>query len=164
MVERRRRTSVQDGLLFAAGSCFLLGTSVTVADVFLRSVTGTNLPAAIELTSLSIGLGALLSMPVCYANRSHVNAKLLSEMSPRRFRRPLGLLGAVVSVGFALLLLVIMGENTASKVGSPETTSDLGLSMPVALSVVTFALAISFVGALIGLRSEWRSGRKELKR
>ena len=164
MAARRPKISVHDGLLLAAGSCFLLGTTVTVVDVFLRSVTGTNLPAAIELTSLSIGLGALLSMPVCYAKRSHVNAKLLSEMSPRRFRRPLGLLGAVVSVGFALLLLVIMAENTASKLGSPETTSDLGLSMPLALSVVTFALAVSLVGALIGLKSEWRSGRKELKR
>jgi TRAP-type C4-dicarboxylate transport system permease small subunit len=61
-------------ILAAAGLCFLFGTGVTVVDVALRAVAGSNVPGAIELTSLSIGLGALLSMPVCYAKRAHVTA------------------------------------------------------------------------------------------
>lgn len=143
--------SISKTLLYAAGACFLFGAGVTVLDVAMRTTAGANVPAAIELTSLSVGLGALLSMPVCYAKRSHVTAKLLSEMAPRQFRRPLGGLGALVSVGFAALLLIIMGENTLSKLGSPETTSDLGLPMPVALGVVTLSLIAALVGAVAGL-------------
>lgn len=150
MVEHPVKKYVSKSFLVAAGACFLIGTGVTVADVIVRAVAGKNVPAAIELTSLSIGLGALLSMPVCYAKRTHVTAKLLSELSPNRFTRPLGIVGALGSLIFAALLMWIVGENTLSKLGSPQVTPDLGLSMPLALIVVTLALAASLVAALAG--------------
>lgn len=150
---------ISNGLLGLAGICFLFGTGVTVADVVLRAVAGTNVPAAIELTSLSIGLGALLSMPVCYAQRTHVTAKLLSEVSPLRFAYPLGIVGAAVSVVFAALLLWVVGSNALSKLGSPETTADLGLPMPVLLLAVTAALAAGLVAAVAGLRFALRNER-----
>ncbi|MGR3378922.1 TRAP transporter small permease [Salipiger abyssi] len=154
MIPARLKSSVSRVLLYAAGACFLFGTGVTVLDVAMRAIAGANVPAAIELTSLSIGLGALLSMPVCYTKRSHVTAKLLSEMAPQRFRRPLGGLGALISVGFAAVLLFLMAENTLSKLGSPETTSDLGLPMPIALGIVSLSLLAALVGAVIGLVAE----------
>ncbi len=149
-------TGASKALLYVAAGCFLLGTGVTVVDVALRALSGTNVPAAIELTSLSIGLGALLSMPVCYARRTHVTANFLSELMPQLFLRPLGLLGAVGSVIFALILLWIAGENALSKLGSPETTSDLGLPMPIALSVVTLTLVLALIAAIAGLIHELR--------
>lgn len=151
--------TLSHGLLYAAGGFFMIGTAVTVADVALRATTGANIPAAIELTSLTIGLGALLSMPVCYAYRSQVTAKLLSELKPNIFQLPLGILGAAVSVGFAALLFWIMTDNALSKLGSPETTSDLGLPMPLALSIVALTLGAGFAAALIGLVAELRSHR-----
>lgn len=141
---------VSNGFLALAGICFLFGTAVTVSDVCLRAVAGTNIPGAIELTSLSIGLGALLSMPVCYAKQGHVSARLLSELAPARFARPLGLLGSFVSLGFAGLLLWAVGGNALAKIGSPETTADLGLPIPIALIVVTFALLAAFLAAIVG--------------
>ena len=63
-----------------------------------------------------------MSMPVCYALRSHVTAKLLSELMPNLFLRPLGRLGAVASLFFAIVLVWIVGSNAISKFGSPETT------------------------------------------
>lgn len=137
--------------LAAAGACFIFGAGVTVGDVMLRAVAGKNVPAAIELTSLSIGLGALLSMPVCYAKRTHVTARLLSELSPGRFSRPLGLVGGAFSLIFAALLLWIVAGNAISKLGSPETTADLGLSMPLALFVIALALTAALLAALAGL-------------
>lgn len=148
--------ALSTSFLYSAATCFLLGTGVTVVDVALRATTGANVPAAIELTSLSIGLGALLSMPVCYARRSHVTAKLLSELSPRRFGRPLGVIGALVSIGFAALLMWIMAENTLSKLGSAQTTSDLGLSMPVALCAVALTLIAALIAAIAGFILEIR--------
>ena len=48
-----------------------------------------------------IGFGALLSMPVCYERRTHVCAKLLSEINPVLFVRVLGLFGTLASLAFA---------------------------------------------------------------
>lgn len=143
-------------LLGGAAGCFLLGAGVTVVDVILRATAGLNVPGAIELTSYSIGLGALLSMPVCYTTRTHVTAKLISELAPGRFARPFGLLGTAASILFAAALLWIVAKNTLSKLGSPETSPDLGLPTPVLLVVMTATLAVAFVAALAGLWLELR--------
>ncbi|MGB0661147.1 MAG: TRAP transporter small permease [Mangrovicoccus sp.] len=145
--------------LGAAGACFLFGAGVTVGDVALRALASRNIPGAIELTSLSIGLGALLSMPVCYAMQSHVTARLLSELMPNRFRWPLGLTGAVVSTLFAAVLLWVMGHAAIDKIGSPETTADLGLPIPTATAIVAAALLACLVAALAGLRYALKNDR-----
>ncbi|MBW6417594.1 TRAP transporter small permease [Celeribacter sp. PS-C1] len=153
------KTLISHGFLAGAGACFLFGTGVTVGDVALRAIVNKNIPGAIEMTSLSIGLGALLSMPVCYAKRTHVTAKLLSELSPNRFTYPLGLVGALASAVFAAILVWIVAENAIEKLGSPETTADLGLPIPVLITIVALALAASLVAALAGLRFALRNER-----
>lgn len=155
---RKTNPLISVALLSAAAGCFLLGTGVTVADVILRKLGGINVRGAIELTSYSIGFGALLSMPVCYALRSHVTAKLLSELMPTLFLRPLGRLGAVASLVFAGLMVWIVGANAVSKLGSPETSADLGLPMPAMLSVVAVTLAAALFAAGVGVWLEWRRG------
>ncbi|MBB96916.1 MAG: hypothetical protein CML68_20250 [Rhodobacteraceae bacterium] len=150
---------VSEVLLALAGACFLVGMIVTVADVILRAVANRNVPAAIELTSLSIGLGAILSIPVCYGKRAHVTAKLLSEVSPARFSEPLGVVGGLASVVFALMLFWIAVQDALSRMGSPETTADLGLSRSVAAWVVTAALAAGPVAAVVALWSFARARR-----
>ncbi len=159
MIHSKLKKRVSNVFLGGAGVCFLFGTAVTVGDVALRAIANKNIPGAIEMTSLSIGLGAVLSMPVCYAKRTHVTAKLLSELSPNRFTYPLGVLGAIASAIFAGLLLWVMGENAFEKLGSPETTADLGLPTPVLLSIVAVALAACGVAALAGLRLALRNER-----
>ncbi len=144
------------GFLLSAGVCFIFGTAVTVSDVILRATSGTNVPAAIELTSLSIGLGALLSMPIGYLYRAHVTAKLLSELSPTRFGRPLGIVSTVTSLIFAALLAWIMGRNAFEKLGGPQTTPDLGLPLDMALIVVAVTLGLAVIAAAYGLVSTLR--------
>ncbi len=159
MSGRSAKKAVSRVFLGAAGACFLFGTAVTVGDVLLRAAASRNIPGAIELTSLSIGLGALLSMPVCYAMQSHVTARLLSELMPNRFGRTLGLVGAVVSAGFAALLVWIMGHAAIEKIGSPETTADLGLPIPAATAIVAAAMAACLAAALAGLRYALKNDR-----
>ncbi|TNE65200.1 MAG: TRAP transporter small permease [Rhodobacteraceae bacterium] len=150
---------ISNGFLAGAGVFFLFGTGVTVGDVALRALADKNIPGAIEMTSLSIGLGALLSMPVCYAKRTHVTAKLLSELSPNRFTYPLGVVGAIASTVFAALLVWIVAENAIGKIGSPETTADLGLPIPVLITLAALSLAACLVAALAGLRFALRNER-----
>lgn len=145
-------------LWFAVGF-YLLGAGVTVLDVTLRTVIGGSVPASIEITCLSIAMGALLSIPECYVSRSHVSAKLFSEMSPERFARPLGLLGAVLSLALAGLLTWIMTSFAMNRWNSIETTIDLRLPLSFLMSVVAFCFWLALAAAVIGL---WRelTGRR----
>lgn len=147
---------IQSLLLGTAAGCFVIGAGATVLDVILRRTAGVNVPAVIEFTSFVIGLGALVSFPVFYAQRSHVTAQLLSELRPRTFSRPLGLFGVFVAMIFAVILFVVMADNTWSKLGSPELSRDLALPMPVLLGIVTVILGVSAVAAIIGMIAELR--------
>ncbi|WP_233192977.1 TRAP transporter small permease [Acidimangrovimonas sediminis] len=153
---RSKAPRVSTVFLAAAAGCFMLGAGVTVADVVLRAVAGRNVPAAIETTSLLIGLGALLSIPVSYAMRTHVTARLLSEMAPGRFARPLGRFGALMQLLFAGVLCAIMAVNLWQKWASPERTPDLNLPMPPLWAVVALTFLAALVAALAGLVLEWR--------
>lgn len=139
----------QASLLLAA-ACFLLGTGATVIDVLLRAFLDRNLPGVIEFTTLVIGLGALLSIPVCYLRDTHVTARLLSEMKPALFRRPLSILGAAFSLVFSLVLALTMALGAAEKWGGPETTSDLQLRVDWLIAIV----GLTFVAALAA--AAWR--------
>lgn len=114
------RYTAAEYLLAGAAAFFLLGAAVTVADVVLRATMGLNVPAVIEVTTFSIGLGALLSIPTCYLRRTHVTAKLLSELKPGLFARPLGQLGAVVSVLFTAVLAWVMTGNALENGAGPN--------------------------------------------
>lgn len=159
---RRIEARLTHALLGVAAGSFVLGAAVTVVDVAARGLASANVPGAIEITTFLIGFGALVSMPVCYAQRNHVTAKLLSEISPNRFARPLGRFGAAGSVVFAAMLLWMLGENTLDKIGSPETTRDLGLPMPALLWIVSGTLALALIGALAGLWHAYAGGRRNV--
>ena len=131
-------------LLFAAAS-FLVGAAATVLDVVLRATTGGNLSGVIELTTLSIGFGSLLSIPVCYHQNTHVSARLLSELKPALFARPLGFVGALFSLLLATLLAAIMTLYAIGKWGGPETSPDMQLPMDMLLAIT----ALAFVAALV---------------
>lgn len=134
-------------VLFAATLCYLAGTATTVGDIVARTLFGRSVPGAIELTTLLIALGAMISMPACYAYRGHVTAKLLSELSPRRFARPLGVLGAFVSLVFAVVLFGMQALNLSEKIGSPQVTNDLALPVWKLLLVVVVALGLAVLAA-----------------
>ena len=145
--------------LILAATCFLIGASATVVDVLVRAVANRNLPGVIEITTLSIGLGALLSMPVCYMNDTHVTARLLSELRPGLFQRPLRAFSAVFALIFAGIMAAIMGHFAIGKLGGPETTSDLQIRMDVLQVVVFLTFLAAFLAALVRILRLVRGGQ-----
>jgi TRAP-type C4-dicarboxylate transport system permease small subunit len=139
---------LSQALLLIAAASFLLGAAATVFDVVLRATTGGNLSGVIELTTLSIGFGALLSIPVCYQQNTHVAARLLSELKPNLFERPLGFFGALFSLLLAALLAVIMTLYAISKWGGPETSPDMQLPMDMLLAITALAFVVALVAAV----------------
>jgi len=145
-------------VLVASAICFLAGAGLTIVDVALRNLGDGAVPGVIELTTLLIGLGALLSMPACYGARSHITARLLSEMSPR-LARPLGVLEAVCSLALAVLLCGIFVITALEKLGGVETTRDLGLRADVLWVVAAATFVASALAAVIGLARALRGPR-----
>ncbi len=145
--------------LLAAAVCFLAGAGATVLDVLLRAVWNESLPGVIEMTSLSIALGALLSIPVCYLRGTHVTARLLSETNPQLFQRPLSVLGSILSVVFAGVLAGMVTLNAFEKWGGPETTRDLQLPMSVLLAVTAFGFVVALLAAVANVAGELSRGR-----
>ena len=150
---KEKKSLWRDAILWLAVAFYLLGAGVTVLDVALRSLLGGNVPGSVEITCLSIAMGALLSIPECYESRRHVSAKLFSEMSPEKFARPLGLLGALLSLILAAVLTWIMTRFAMNRWNSIETTIDLRLPMSLLMSVVALCFWLALVSAVIGL---WR--------
>lgn len=148
-----------NAVLWAAVVFYLLGAGVTVLDVAMRGILGMSVPASIEITSLSIAMGALLSIPECYARRTHVSAKLFSEMSPNRFARPLGLLGATLALIFAIVLTWIMTNFAMIRWNSIETTIDLRLPLSALMAVVALCFWLALVAAVLGVWRELRGHR-----
>lgn len=137
-------------MLVAAAVCFLLAALLTFSDVVLRAVASKSIPAGVEITALLIGLGAVLSIPHCYATNSHVTAKLLSEFFPKVLGRPLFIIGSIGSIIFATAMFGTMAVNTYEKLGSAETTPDAGLRIYVLLIVVSIGFLISLIGSFLG--------------
>ncbi|MGB1091190.1 MAG: TRAP transporter small permease subunit, partial [Oceanobacter sp.] len=88
------------GMLLFSAICFLIGSFITLSDIGLRSLANSNLDAAIELTTLTIALGALVSIPMTYAREGHITARLISEFSPPVVGRFMRIQGALMSLLF----------------------------------------------------------------
>lgn len=153
------KPALSDTILWGAVAFYLLGAGVTVLDVVLRTTLRMNVPSSIEITSLSIAMGALLSIPECYSRRSHVSAKLFSEMSPERFARPLGIFASLLSLIFAALMAWIMTRFAISRLGSLETTIDLRLPLSFLMSVVAMCFGLALIAAVLGLWRDVTRGR-----
>lgn len=137
-------------LLLLAGFFFVAGALITVADVAMRAFSSASVPAVIEITTLLIGIGAVLSMPVCFLKDRHVTAKLLSEFIPAMGRK-LSFLAATLSILFAALLTFMMGKNALSKWSGFESMPDTGLPVAWLLALIAVIFAISVVAALQAL-------------
>lgn len=149
-------------LLLSASGCFLVGAGITLSDIGARALFNSHINGAIELTTLTIALGALLSMPVAYARRGHITAKLLSEFSPLWVNKSLGILGASLSVLFATLLLVACGLQLIEQFGSPEITPDTGIPIYILLSIVVFTLLLALMASLYAAAQSF-DGTKSVK-
>ncbi len=133
--------------LLLSALCFLLGALMTVLDVFLRAIWNANLPGVIEATALSIGLGALLSMPACYLKDANVTARLFSELKPKLFKRPFLIVGSSFSLVFAISLFYIMTTYVIESWGTPESTPDLGFPKDLLLLLISVSFFIAILAA-----------------
>ena len=146
----RMRTDIWSNLLLAISAlCFLFGASATVLDVVLRAVANSHLPNVIEITTLSIGLGALVSIPVCFLKDTHITARLLSELKPNLFLVPLARFGVLFSILFVGIMVYITGSYAVEKWGSPERTPDLRLKMDVLVAIVFLTFMVSLVAVIV---------------
>ncbi len=155
----RFSNAVMSTLLLVAAGFFVAGAAVTIADVLARALFSSNVDSAIELTTLFVGLGALLSMPTCFAGLEHVTAKMISEFLSGRSGAVLTVFGALLSIAFVVLLFVFSVQSAWEKAGSLQATPDIGLRVSTLWIVVAAALGLAVLAAFRGLLAALGRGK-----
>ncbi len=148
---RRITDAAMSMLLLVAAGFFVAGAAITIADVLARALFSSNVDAAIELTTLFVGLGALLSMPMCFARLEHVTAKMISEFLSGRRGAILNIFGALLSVVFVAALFLFTAQSAWEKFGSPQTTPDIGLRVSWLWIIVAGSIGLSVLASIRGL-------------
>lgn len=139
-------------LLIAAAFCYLAGAFATIVDVVLRATVNSHLPNVIEVTTLTVGAGALISIPVCFLNGTHVTARFLSELKPDLLLKPLGYINVLFACVFTVVMALVTGLHAFEKWGGPERTADLQLSLDNFLMIVFLIFCGSVIAALARLK------------
>jgi len=138
-------------LLMLAATCFVGGAGVTIADILYRSVSGSNVASAIEITTLLVGLGALLSMPPCYASLEHITAKMITEVVAKESAKRLGIFGALLSIAFAGMIFFFALLGALERFNSVQVTPDLKLEIWWLWIILAASLGLSFIASIRGL-------------
>lgn len=146
-------------LLLAAAASIGMAATVTIVDVVGRFLFNSTLQGAIEISTLFIALGVLLSMPVVFTNNENISAELIRSFLSKPLVLAMNLLSGVTSLGFIALLMWIEGRELSRSWGGFRTMPDTGFPFDKALLVVTAALILTTVGALFGFHAMMKKGK-----
>lgn len=146
-------------LLLAAAASIGMAATVTIVDVVGRFLFNSTLQGAIEISTLFIALGVVLSMPVVFTNNENISAELIRSFLSKPLVLAMNLLSGVTSLGFIALLMWIEGRELSRNWGGFRTMPDTGFPFDKALLVVTAALILTTVGALFGFHAMMKKGK-----
>jgi TRAP-type C4-dicarboxylate transport system permease small subunit len=146
-------------LLLAAAASIGLAATVTIVDVVGRFAFNSTLQGAIEISTLFIALGVVLSMPLVFSINENITAELIRGLLSKPLVMAMNLLSGVTSLGFIALLTWVEGRELSRSWGGFRAMPDTGFPYDKALLVVTAALVLTTVGALFGFRAMMKKGK-----
>jgi TRAP-type C4-dicarboxylate transport system permease small subunit len=97
-------------LLLAAAASIGLAATVTIVDVVGRFAFNSTLQGAIEISTLFIALGVVLSMPLVFSLNENITAELIRGLLSKPLVMAMNVLSGVTSLGFIALLTWIEGR------------------------------------------------------
>lgn len=142
---------ITTALLLCAAVAIGMAAGVTLVDVTGRFLFNRTLQGAIELSTLFVGLGVALSMPVVFTANENITAELIRGMLSRRWVMALNMLSGTASIGFIAFLTWIESRELTRNWGGFRVMPDTGFPYDKALLIVTAAFVLSTIGALFGL-------------
>lgn len=143
----------------------LLGGVVLVAVVLINvlSVTGSIVwkpfPGDFEMTEVGVAVAAFAFLPYCQLTGSNVTADIFTAGASPRWIAAFSLLGALVAIGFSLLLLRQMFLGMLDQQTYGYTTAILQFPHWIAFLPILVSLALLALAAVITLLDSARDMR-----
>jgi TRAP-type C4-dicarboxylate transport system permease small subunit len=147
-------------LLLCAAIAIGMAACVTIIDVVGRFAFRFTLQGAIELATLFIGLGVVLSMPMCFTNNENITAELIRGFLSRPLIVFINVLSGIASLVFIAILAWIESRDLAQNWGGFRTLPDTGFPYDKGLLVVAAGFILTTIGALFGFHAMLKKGRE----
>src|SRR5512147_1075485 len=152
------------GLLYRATEVWaLLGGLILLAIALMTAWSATSgwlfgkpLPGDVELVEMLTAVSVFMFLPYCQATGANVTADLFTAKAGPRTVALLGLLAALVALGFTLLLLWRMYLGLLDYRQFVETTTILRIPIWYAYLPILVSLALLAAAALASLRDALR--------
>jgi len=122
---------------------------------------GKPLPGDVEMVEMLTAVSVFMFLPYCQLTGANVTADLFTAKASPRTVALLTLLGAVVALGFSLLLSWRMYEGLLDYRQYVETTTILKIPIWYAYVPALVSLALLAVAALVTVRDALRDWRQQ---
>lgn len=139
---------------YTGAAVLLLCAAVTVVDIVLRNFFASGVPGIVDLTQLAVIWGAFLTIPMGFAQGSHISVDLLTAsfgpLSQRVVTASGLILGAIVMAGCAWW----GWQQTAQQVGYGDRSMTIGIPILWFWLPLLFGCTLSIlcvVAAVLGL-------------
>lgn len=136
----------------------LLGGLLLIAVVLMNvwsvasgALLGAPLPGDFEMVEMGVAIAAFSFLPYCQLHDANVTADIFTAGASRFWLSVFALLGAVVALGFSLLLLWRMTAGMGDYMKYEETTAILQVPIWWAFPPILFSLALLAVAAAVTL-------------
>lgn len=146
-------------LLVAGATSIGLAAAVTILDVVGRFAFHSTLQGAIEISTLFIALGVVLSMPLVFSTNENITAELIRGLLSKPLVVAMNFLSGLTSLGFIALLTWVEGGELSRNWNGSRAMPDSGFPYDKALLVVAAAFVLTTVGALFGFRAMMKKGK-----
>lgn len=152
----RIKSIVERLLLGLIASLLAIMVVLMLWQVFTRYVLSTPALFTEETLRFMMIWTALLGTAYCFGTQKHLALELLPSMCPPRARRLLGIVNALITIGFAVITMFFGGlraSNSAMEQYSPIMQIPIGLVylvLPISAVLIVVLLAIEIVGLITG--------------
>lgn len=139
------------------GGLLLLAIALMISYSSAASwLVGKPLPGDVELVEMLTAISVFMFLPYCQLTGANVTADLFTAKASKRTIALLTLLGAVVALGFSLLLLWRMFEGLLDYRQYVETTTILRIPIWYAYVPALASLALLAAAAAVSVRDALR--------
>ncbi|RDV03810.1 TRAP transporter small permease [Undibacter mobilis] len=141
---------------FAATFMFVIGVLLTMADIFLRSVSTFTVAGMVDMMQLCVLTGAMLAIPHAFLSDQHVAIDLFVERAPNRVQLALRIIAAMLAIAFLCGVLWFSYQQALNE--AHDRSQTIGIPMSWYWTPFLVGIALSVFANIVLMVQLWRHG------
>ena len=121
---------------------------VTIVDIVMKNLVGRPIASTFELVECSLAIMVFFGLPMVFRNNGNVIVDVIDHFAGKRPVNLLKLIGAVVTVGFLLLIGYAMIDPALDTLRYPEAKPESGIPLYVLWIPILLGTLLSILGAV----------------